>query len=54
MVKNYKVHIDLLKKLTTAAGERRLAKLVDLEQTIISGKEKTVKANNTTIVKMVS
>jgi hypothetical protein len=31
MVKNYKVHIDLLKKLTTAAGERRLAKLVDLE-----------------------
>ena len=54
MVKNYKVHIDLLKKVTTAAGERRLAKLVDLEQTIISGKEKTVKANNTAIVKMVS
>jgi len=54
MVKNYKVHIDLLKKVTTAAGERCLAKLVDLEQTIISGKEKTAKANNTAIVKMVS
>lgn len=54
MVRNYKVHIDLLKRLTSAAGERRLAKLVDLEQTIISGKEKTAKANNTAIVKLVS
>jgi len=54
MVKNYKVHIDLLKKVTTAASERRLAKLVELEQTIISGKEKTAKANNTSIVKAVS
>jgi hypothetical protein len=31
MVKNYKVHMDLLKKVTSAAGERKLAKLVDLE-----------------------
>jgi hypothetical protein len=54
MVKNYKVHIDLLKKVTTAAGERRLAKLVELEQMIISGKEKTSKANNTAIVKAIS
>jgi hypothetical protein len=54
MVKNYKVHIDLLKKVTAASTERRLAKIVDLEQTIISGKEKTAKANNTAIVKAVS
>ena len=54
MVKNYKVHIELLKKITTAATERRLQKIVDLEQTILSGKEKIEKANNTNIVKAVS
>jgi len=54
MVKNYKIHIDLLKKVTAAASERRLAKIVDLEQTIISGKERTNKANNTAIIKAVS
>ena len=31
MVKNYKIHIELLKKITTAATERRLQKIVDLE-----------------------
>ena len=31
MVKNYKIHIELLKKITTESTQRRLQKIVDLE-----------------------
>ena len=56
MMKLYKIHIDLLNKVITDITKARLQKVIQLEQTIISGIEGTSqnKASNTSLVKQVS
>ena len=41
MMKVYKIHIDLLNKVITGITKARIQKVVQLEQTIISGLEGT-------------
>ena len=41
MMKVYKIHIDLLNKVITDITKARIQKVVQLEQTIISGLEGT-------------
>lgn len=41
MMKVYKIHIDLLNKVITDITKARIQKIVQLEQTIISGLEGT-------------
>jgi hypothetical protein len=54
MLKNYKIHIEMLTKVITAAKNRRMTKMIELEQIILSGRENTERAKNTMIVKAVS
>ena len=59
MMKNYKLHMDLLNKVLTQITQSRTTKIVDLEQNIISGLEqgedrKHSRVNNTALVKAIS
>ena len=56
MMKNYKVHMDLLNKVIKEITAQKVQKIVQLEQLIISGLQgtKNTRANNTDIVKQVS
>ena len=59
MMKNYKVHMELLNKVITSDIQSRATKMVDLEQQIISGLDtladgKHTRLNNTNLVKAIS
>ena len=56
MMKNYKVHMDLLNKVIKEITAQKVQKIVQLEQLMISGQEELTmnKVNNTSLVKQVS
>lgn len=56
LMKNYKLHMDILNKLIKEITSQKIQKVVQLEQLIISGLQgiKNTRADNTDIVKQVS
>ena len=62
MMRGYKIHTDLLGRVTTSLQQNHIAKLVDLEQQIVSGLQNSLnvekiehlKISNTALVKLIS
>jgi hypothetical protein len=54
MLKNYKVHIDLLTKLIKQITDKRIQKVIKLEQQIISGMNGKSKAKSNDMIKQIS
>lgn len=62
MMRGYKIHVDLLNRVTTNLQNNKISKIVDLEQQIVSGlknslsvdKIEQLKISNTALVKLIS